>query len=190
MNPSTAKTHVGRSRALLQEGAITACRQRQAAPDMTAHALLARQPPIPCDEIGTVEHDGNLAIARACRMTVERDQRIAQPARRRGPILGIPDVSPRQDGPKCGEMPASLAGGLQAAHHQGKTNGAGGDVGAIDDELQGGPLGPQHHVLATARIDEDVLKTGQRRDENAHLSCHAGGGRQGRGGKRRCTDFG
>jgi hypothetical protein len=86
-------------------------------------------------------------------------------------------------------MPASLAGGRQVAHHQGKANGPGGDVGALDDALQGGPLRPQHHVLATLRIDEDVLKTGQRRNENARPSRRARDGRPGRSGKRRCADL-
>jgi len=155
---------------------------------MTARALLAGQP-IPCDVIGTVEHDGNLAVARARRMAVERNQRIAQPERKRGPILGTPGGSPRQDAAKRREMPASLVAGRQAAHHQGKANGPGSDVGALDEELQGRPLGPQHHVLAAARIDEDVLKTGQRRDEHARLSRFARDGRQGRGDKRRCADL-
>jgi hypothetical protein len=38
-------------------------------------------------------------------------------------------------------------------------------------------------------IDEDVLKTGKRRDENARPSRHARDGRQGRGGKRRSADL-
>jgi hypothetical protein len=86
-------------------------------------------------------------------------------------------------------MPASLVGGRQVTHHQGKTNGPGSDVGALDDELQGRPSGPQHHVLAAACIDEDVLKTRQRRDEYARLSRYARDGRQGRGDKRRCADL-
>ena len=58
----------------------------------------------------------------------------------------------------------------KTAYQEGERNGRGNDIGAFDHQLQGCAIGAQHHVLATPGIDQDVLKTGQRRNENARLT--------------------
>jgi hypothetical protein len=54
----------------------------------------------------------------------------------------------------------------ETTHEKGNGHGCDRNVGALDQQLDSGPVGTQDDVLATADVDQDVLEARQGRDKD------------------------
>ncbi len=59
-----------------------------------------------------------------------------------------------------------LAKRSETTHEKGDGHGCDRNVGALNQQLESGPVGTQDDVLATADVDQDVLQARQGRDKD------------------------